>query len=190
MAVNLEDILEEVEKISKRVASDYPDVDWRDVQQELCVFVLENDYLKSVEEGGNPGWILREVAKRYCNKERAIQLSLSVQYTYRPSDVRKILESTSFVPEDAESDAPYMDRVDIASDIRAAFDRLSDESKSAIINKYVIGNTPKNSSYERKRVDKAIRDLTRNLNTYRGKCVPRRRAISNATARVIISEGR
>lgn len=197
--VDVEEMLPVIEKISKQVASDYPDVDWEDIRGGVCLFVIENkNSLKSKEEGGNPNWILRRVANQLCKEERVQHLQLSSQYSYRPSDVAKILETAwttdaidgTHVPEDATSQKPSSDPLDLASDVRAAYDTLSEDLKITIFMRYALGEIPDNRSYERKRLNKAIKELTLRLNRYRGNRLPtRRRAVSNASARAMISEG-
>lgn len=81
-----------------------------------------------------------------------------------------------------------IDYMDVSSDVRAAARLLKPELKEAIFNRYVLGIVPHNNSYERKKLNKAVNELTRKLNWYRGHSNNNRRAVTNAGARAIISE--
>ena len=216
-----EDLKDSIDRVAKRVAKDYPDIDWEDIRQELAVFVLTNGpSIKLRDEGGNPVKFLELVAQTYSGKQRAQHLSLSPQYAYRPSDVKLILEtafepesiSSAYVPDDArhplsntfnifDSEGAFItrdkdpfnepDAMEVASDVRAALLRLKPDDKEAIFNRYALGIVPENSSWERKKLNRAINRLTYTLNTYRGKGptdVRKRKAVSNAGARARISE--
>jgi hypothetical protein len=196
----VEKLLPDIEDVARKVASDYPDVDWQDVRGELSLFVIEQgEYIKTKEDGGNPKWILREVAQQVCRKERSWQNHVSPQYSYRPSDVRKMLETAwsveelenTYVPEDAESYKKGNDALDIASDIRLAYNKLPEEYKISIFKRYALGEVPDNASYERKKLNKSVNELTKIVNSYKGKAEPRfrRKALSNSTATAIISKG-
>lgn len=199
MPASFEDLQEVIDRVAKRVAGDYPDIDWEDVRQELALFVIVNgESIKLKEDGGNPTWLLNKVAQTYCLKVRAQHMSLSPQYAYRPSDVKKILETAfsvedvmdTYVPEDAES-MKGLDQVEIASDVKAAYDRLNLDERVAIFRRYALGQVPDNASYERKKLNAAVKKLTYKLNTYRGKGPDERRmrrALSNAGARAAISD--
>ena len=196
---NVEELLPDIEHIARVIAGDYPDIDWKDVRQHLCMFVLEKGDAFRVE---GSGWgsrkILKKVAQQYCKDERASQNYLSPQYSYRPSDVSRILETAwtveeilnTHVPEDATSIKPAADPMDLASDVREAYASLPEDLRKSIFTRYALGEIPNNASYERKKLNKAIKELTRILNTYRGSSLPRRRtAVSNAKASAIIAKG-
>lgn len=196
MPASYEDLAEMIDRVARFVAKDYPDIDWEDVRQELALFVVQNGKsIKLREEGGNPKWLLERVAQMYCKNVRAQHLILSPQYAYKPSDVKEILE-TVFNREDVENihipeDAVSLDRIDsldISSDILAAYDRLKPELKEAIFRRYALKQTPGNETYERKKLNKAINELTHKLNQFRGKDPDRRRVLSNAGARAAVSE--
>lgn len=199
MPARYEDLAELIDKVARRVAGDYPDISWEDVRQELALFVLANgNSIKLREDGGNPSWLLNRVAQTYCLKVRTQHMSLSPQYAYRPSDVKKILETAfsvedvmdTYVPDDAKS-MKGLDQVEIASDVRAAYDKLNVEEKASIFRRYALGEVPENSSYERKKLNAAIKKLTFRLNTYRGRGpddVRMRKSMSNAGARAAISK--
>lgn len=187
-----------IERVAKNIASDYPDVEWEDIRSGLCIFVMQNaNSIKTREEGGNPNWLLKRVAGTLCKEERAQQHRVSVQYSYKPSDVAKILETAfsvetldkTHVPEDAESLKSGTDEIEIASDIRDAYNRLPFDMKVAIFSRYALGEIPDNASYERKKLNKAVKELTRIVNSYRGKgpFTGRRNVMSNSAAHAVIS---
>lgn len=194
----VEELLPLIERVAKQVASDYPDVQWEDIRSGLCIFVMENaKSIKLRDEGGNPNWLLKRVAGTLCKEERAQQHRVSVQYSYRPSDVSRILETAfsiehidkTHVPDDAVSLKSGFDGVEVALDIRDAYNRLSADLKESVFRRYALGEIPDNASYERKKLNKAVKELTRILNSYRGKgpFTGRRTIMSNAAAHAVIS---
>lgn len=195
MAVNILEVLPEVERIAKRTASDFPDVDWRDVSQHLSVLLLSNQALEWKGGGGSVKRILNLSARSFCLRERACQNQTSVQYSYRPSDVGRILEtafsdyevSDTFVPDDAVSIKASADALDLASDVHHSWTQLNDEDRKIIFSRYALGIIPDNASYERKKLNKAVNRLTRILNNYTP--TNRRKAISNSAAQYLISKG-
>lgn len=193
----VEELLPLIERVAKQVASDYPDVQWEDIRSGLCIFVMENaKSIKLRDEGGNPNWLLKRVAGTLCKEERAQQHRVSVQYSYRPSDVSRILETAfsiehidkTHVPDDAVSLKSGFDGVEVALDIRDAYNRLNGDMKESIFKRYALGEIPDNASYERKKLNKAVKELTQILNSYRGKgpFAGNRRVISNSAAQSII----
>lgn len=207
--VNVEELLPDIERISRNVSSDYPDIDWRDIRQTLCLFILEKgDQLVWEGGGGSVLSILKKVAQQHCKDERTQQNYLSSQYSYKPSDVIKILESgfvrvvidektresiinNSYVPEDAVSiDNTSVDALDVATDVIDAYERLPLDQRNALFRRYALGEIPVHASYDRKKLNKAVKELTRILNGYKGRQLPsRRRVVSNSTATAIISKG-
>jgi hypothetical protein len=204
--VNLQDptVLSEfiglVDKIAVGTCRDYPGLDPEDIRQSLLLFVYENQgSLKGKEDGGNPRLILNKVCKMLCNKERAEQLSATVQYHYRPSDVRQILESylgsgdpiKTFVPEDAVSESGN-DAVECASDLMYALSVVDEKTKKSLTDRYIKGIIPLNASYERKALNKAVIYLTKIMNQTRGKVhdgkTGQRKVVSNSRAQALIHQ--
>lgn len=196
--VTYEELAESIDIIARRVARDYPDIDWEDVRQELCIYVLTNaNSIKPRSEGGNPERFLTLEAQTYCGKVRAEHLTFTPQYAYRPSDIKLILETafensprSAFVPDDARSplsttfnvfDAgstwsvhdvdPFheIDSVEIASDVKAAIKQLKPTDREALFDRYVLGIQPGNDSWGRKKLNRAINRLTHKINSYRGR---------------------
>lgn len=192
------ELLPLIERVARQVASDYPDVEWEDIRSGLCIFVMQNaNSIKMRNEGGNPNWLLKRVAGTLCKEERAQQHRVSVQYSYRPSDVSRILETAfsvehidkTHVPDDAVSLKSGFDGVEIALDIRDAYNRLNMDMKESVFRRYALGEVPDNASYERKKLNKAVKELTRILNSYRGRgpFTGRRHVMSNSAAHAVIS---
>lgn len=234
-----EDLSEEIDRVAKHVARDYPDIDWEDVRQELALFVVKNGKsIKLRESGGNPRRLLTLVANQYAKDQRTQHMTLTPQYAYRPSDVSLILETaylnrsgSDYVPDDArhplsntfnvydeghtfdpghsslteredfadesggtlgivvihQDSFHEMDFSEVSSDVREVATGLKPELKEAIFNRYVMGIIPDNNSYERKKLNKAVNELTRRLNWYRG-LLDRRKVMSNSAARAAVSE--
>lgn len=217
MVATYDDLSEDIDRVARNVASDYPDIDWQDVRQELALFVLERGKsIKLRDEGGNPKRLLVLVANEYCKKLRTQHMSLSPQYAYRPSDIILILDSafldsptSGYVPDDArtplsrtfnvydpngyfrpESIDPFHenDFVDVSSDVKAVVKKLKPELREALFDRFVLQKHPDNNSYERKRLNKAVNELTRKLNWYRGTTGDKRKVFTNAGSRAAISE--
>lgn len=217
MSVTYEDLVKEIDIVAKTVARDYPDISWEDLRQDLVVFVLQNGKsLKPRSEGGNPKKILQLVALKKAKDYRTEHMVLSPQYAYKPDDIKNILETafflpdrSSYVPDDARSPLSktfnlydpdgafqvehvdpfhFADAMEVASDVKAAIKKLKPELKEALFKRYVLGEVPDNASWERKRLNNAVNELTRKLNWYRGFDPDSRKTTSNAGARARISE--
>lgn len=196
MAATYEDLARLIDSVAKIVAKDYPDVDWEDLRQEMALFVVKHGKsIKLKEEGGNPKWLMERVAKQAAKEARAKHLILTSQYAYRPSDVKEILETAfspesrenTFIPEDAVS-LDGIDSIQLSSDVLAAYDMLKPELKEAIFRRYALNQIPSNETYDRKKLNRAVNELTYKLNTYRGSTRDRRRILSNAGSRAAISD--
>jgi DNA-directed RNA polymerase specialized sigma24 family protein len=215
--VTYEDLVREIDLVAKVVAKDYPDISWEDLRQDLAVFVIQNGKsIKPRSEGGNPKKILQLVANQKAKGYRTEHMVLSPQYAYRPDDIKNILETafftpdrSSFVPDDARNPLSktfnlydpdgafqveavdpfhFADAMEVASDVKAALKKLKPELREAIFRRYALGEVPDNASWQRKRLNNAINELTRKLNWYRGFDPDRRKSTSNAGARARISE--
>lgn len=101
-----------IKEVASRVAHKVQMVEREDLTQELCIwFLLHKEEIKSVEEGGNPSYILYRACRKIAEEMRAKALKQSCQYFYRPSDVRRVLETVfdrinwdkTYVPKDAKS---------------------------------------------------------------------------------------
>lgn len=196
MSMTLEEITPVIKGAARKVTFDYPEVEYEDLTQELYLTFLQyQDTIRSEDEGGNPSALFNKIARQIASRIRTESLRATSQYNYRPSDLRRILETVynqemwphAVVPEDAIS-IKGNDPIEISSDVAAALDRLPDVYRQAIEKRYKFGEVPTNGTYERKRLNLAISALADTLNSYRGYDTGpgSRRVVSNATAQVMI----
>lgn len=189
-----------IDKVSKSVCKDFPDLELEDLSQELYLAVLTHrDTIPLPDEDNDQGALILYLAKNYARKNRAVGLTVSAQYNYRQSDVRKILEesmwyysqwSDGYIPEDDVSEYRHADSIIARADIAWAIDRLPEHYKEAILDRFKRGIIPQQMTPEYRKLDRSLRKLTDILNSYkREKSADgpgTRRVISNATARFII----
>lgn len=186
-----------VSRTARFVARDFPEVDEEDLFQDVMLEVLTNDKLVNPDDFGMPTALSRFATKKAW-EYRTQGLYLSVQYAYRPSDVKRILQTVfldegarfTYQPEDMESFYED-DRLVANSDIKYAFDRLPPQYKEIIFKVFALKWEFDNNSAERKRLNRAIDRMVQILNTYNKQYEYHgpgaRKAISNATARSIIN---
>lgn len=176
-----------VAKVSMTVARDFPGIEHQDISQHLFLTILENrDKFKNPDNEGVTG-ALWKIAKGYATLLRSEALHLSVQYAYRPSDIRRILEHTfnrdewfdTHVPEDAESIKDSADELDLQSDIKWGWSQLDDTEKRLIFRRYGLKDELDDS--ERRKLNRGIEKLVEVVNTYPRPGMPRR-AMTNARA--------
>lgn len=183
-----------ISRASRFVSSDFPDVTFEDLHQEVWLWLLEqgNHHLNPYRGGISK--VITRKAKFLAWELRKAHLYQTCQYSYRTSDVREILETVfdysdwdgGFVPKDAQSVDP-MDAVEVRADVKWAMSGLPDNYLSVIIARYQLGIEPPSASAQRRTLNRAIQRLTDLMNTYYRQR-PRRRAISNAHAAYIIEE--
>lgn len=192
---NLEDWIEPARKVARFVSFDYPDVEQDDIQQELLLFVAENSTTLRDPDQVGAVQALEKRAKLYCREQRREHLSLTAQYSYRTSDVRRILETAfdyqdwenAFVPEDAKSDLhKSSDAVELTADIRWAMAYLPEQYQNAIYSAFREHDYPDGRTNSRKQLNRAVSALVDVLNWYhRGKPdegIGTRKIVSNARA--------
>lgn len=199
MIENVDELNEMIWKVAGRVASDFPDVEEEDLAQDLWEMMLKE---RSTHDKTHEGWFhsfLTKRARKIAWDRRKEHLQWTSQYSYRNSDVRKILEhvfdkerwESMPIPADAKSED--RNRLDVAVDISWAFDKLSVGYQAIIKRKYVDHETFTTGA-EKSRFNKAVARLTDILNFYRGKVAEsrqgpgHRKVISNAHAGYIIQE--
>jgi hypothetical protein len=187
-----------VTKTARFVARDFPEVEEEDLFQDLMLWVLQNKALKNPDAPyTTTGLFKRAVAIAWGYRKQS--LYITSQYSYRTSDVRKILETAfdltewanGYVPEDAK-ELSSDDKLIVHADIKRAFMYLSDSYKKSIFLRYALKDKPTDQSgYDRLR--RAVEKLTDILNFYPPKYdhtgVGNRRVISNATASYTIQRG-
>lgn len=187
-----------VEKVSRFAAKRYTDVDWEDVAQELYIELLKNMKIQSPEEeDSNAFMALSNLAKRVVQQIRGDNLHVSVQYSYSPDDVARLLDTALFyedwaggwVPGDAKEDDSYSDDLALRADVIWAFDLLIPSYQFALVSRYKEGDLPPHGSPEKQTLDRAHEKLVEILNSYtRGrKGGPGdRKVVNNATAQYIL----
>jgi len=181
-----------VEEVARFVASAYPDVDKEDLQQDLWVWVLEQERFSNPDDDGCRTamyWLARKKSAKY----RAEHLSLSPQYCYRSDDIREILDGWPNVLTSDTTDRSFSEQVAVHSDVMWAFSQLSDNYREAIIDRYGADKEiPASGTAARKTLNRAINKLTDILNTYSRTGVTAgptvRRVLTNSQSRHRINE--
>ena len=186
-----------VRKTAKFVARDFPEVDWEDLFQDVMLEVLSNDKIVSPEDDHISTGLYR-IATEHAWEYRKQALYISPQYSYRTSDIRKILETafnpsawdSSFLPDDARS-MSQDDRLVINSDIKRGMNYLPPDYVEALFKRYALKESTTKGSAAEKVLQRATERLTDVLNFYvfdnHHEGPGSRRAITNANARYIIS---
>lgn len=180
-----------VAKIAQSVARDFPGTSSDDLSQQLYLTILENrSRFKNPDNDGVTG-ALWKIAKGYATLLRSEALHISPQYAYRPSDIKRILEHTfnrgewfdTHVPEDAESIKDSADELDLQSDIKWGWSQLHIDEQRIVFRRFALKDELDGT--ERKRLSRAMENLTEIVNTYPRPGHPRR-AMTNARAGHVI----
>lgn len=180
-----------VAKIATSVARSFPGIDSDDLSQHLYLTILQNrSHFKNPDDAGVTG-ALWKIAKGYATQLRSEALHVSVQYSYSRDDISRILENTfnreewylTYVPEDAESLKDSADELDLQSDIKWGWSQLSAAEQMVIFERH--GLKEDLDATKRKRLSRAIDNLTEIVNTYPRPGHPRR-AMGNTKAQHII----
>lgn len=191
-----------IDRVTKSVAKDFPDLEPEDLSQELYLAVLTHrDKIPEPDEDNDPTALILHIAKIYARKNRTQALTLSPQYSYRQSDVRKILEESmwyysqwndGYTPDDDPSEYKHSDNVIARADIAWAIDFLPAHYKDAILARFRDGILPQQATPEYRKLDRSLRKLTDILNSYKrdrpADGPGTRRVITNATARFMIDK--
>lgn len=179
-------------KVVKWTAWDFPDIDQDEVRQNLWEFILSRPKVDPDRRGVTT--MLQKYATRRAWDQRKEQLYYSPQYSYRTSDVRKLLETAffyltwqdGFVPDDALS-ADGMAALDIRADITQAIQKMRPpQYRKAIIERYRDGVEHPPGSKERRVLNRAVQRLTTTLNWYYPYVRHNRKVVPNSTARQMI----
>jgi hypothetical protein len=175
-----------VRKTVAFVIRDFPDVASEDLFQDLMIYILQNTRLTDPElEYAASG--LYKKAIKIAWEYRKQSLYITSQYSYRTSDVKRILEtlftrrdwSRAFVPDDAKS-LSADDRLVVSSDVAAAYDSLSDSYKEVIFRRYALKESL--SATDRSKLARATEKIADFLNFYR----PPKRAHNGPGARRVM----
>lgn len=185
-----------VERATAYVCRDFPDVEREDISQHLWMKLMENrQHITSHEERGVPTMLSRW-GTTYAWDLRKEHLQLSPQYSYRTSDIKKVLDvifdkrdwENAVVPDDARSE--FSCSIEVATDIYIAYEKLGHAQKQAIFERYALGVAPKDDAGV-KRLYRAVCALTDKLNWYQKQpdrdYVGTRKVLTNANARANIS---
>lgn len=187
-----------VEQAARFVAKDYPDIETDDIAQELYIILLQKPELLEREDDSLTSF-LYGAARIIGKKIRGVHLYLSPQYSYRTSDVRRILETTfdysewqgGFTPGDDYSEYDDNDIV-MRVDVKWAFELMREDQQQAVLSRYRDGVIPNSATPERRTLDRAVSRLTEILNTYsRGEDYEgpgNREVMSNAKARYVLDK--
>lgn len=155
-------------KVAHFVSRDFPEVEEEDLYQDLMVYILERPLLVDpdadyVSKG------LYDVATKRAWEYRQQGLTLSPQYSYRTSDVKRILETVfdyeawegAHLPEDMRADDVFDDSVTAHSDVKAAYNHLGKAYQRTLVDKYLMKEEVSSD-----RLRNAIERLTDILNTF------------------------
>jgi DNA-directed RNA polymerase specialized sigma24 family protein len=190
-----EEVLEwapRVKRVARAVTMDFPDVDQDDIEQSLWEGILGMQAKGKLldQEGENVESMCFYMARSAAWTNRKEHLTLSVQYAYRTSDVRALLETffdkSSWYDAQAPVDA-YTElgsaALEMSADLSRAYDRLPEDYKKTIVLAFGVG-----AKLESKKVSRAIARMADILNSPSTltKRQPRRTVINNATAEGII----
>jgi hypothetical protein len=161
-----------VTQAARFVAKDYPDIETEDIAQELYIILIQKpELLDRDDDTLSP--FLYGAARIVAKKIRGVHLYLSPQYSYRTSDVRRILETTfdysewqgGFSPGDDYSEYDDNDIV-MRIDVKWAFELMREDQQQAVLSRYRDGVVPSSATPERRTLDRAVSRLTEILNTY------------------------
>ncbi|WP_025275013.1 sigma-70 family RNA polymerase sigma factor [Haloglycomyces albus] len=181
-------LLPTIRRIARRYAHEYPGVDADDIQQTLCVHVMETgERLALAGDGGRPATVLSRVADSYCGRQFSHNNYVNDQYNYRPKDIRAALDAGVLVgaidgvpvPDDPAvlrpprhrraDDNPMIgwDRTAYVMDIREAFRSLPDRHQRVLVDRYIRCTPESRTAAGHKRVSIAIGALTKHANGQR-----------------------
>lgn len=181
----------QIAKTAKWVSKDFPEVDEEDLYNDLVVYVFSNQKLTDPKKPGVATGLYRE-ARKICWNYRKQALHISAQYSYRTSDVRKILDTLfqdeesqyTYLPEDQRSFYDD-DRLATNSDIRYAYSKLPEAYQKTIYDRFALKLDVTNN-----RLYPALGRMCDILNTYNKRWDHEgpgtRKLMSNAREREII----
>lgn len=193
MTKDINDWLPSIDTAARYVSNDFPDIEFEDVRSELVIFVLEKKQLTDPDQPGATT-ALQRFARNYAWDQRKQHLTLSSQYSYRPSDVRRILETlgnyrnwpNAKTPEDAKS-MKGNDSIEMSADISRAFAKLRGPYQEIIAARFFKKQTFESGSADSKRLSRAIGALCDILNFYDREAYERRTVWSNAKAHAVLT---
>lgn len=170
MELKFEEYDEVVSRVAKFTVHDFPNVDLEDVEQELWLWLCETVGAgEQIPDDYHLPNTLRFVAKSYAWKVRKDQLHINDQYSYRTSDVRRLLDTlfdsgsweAAAVPADAISELGN-DGIDMSCDLMMAYNKLIHSYKVIIFRRFALND--KLDANESKYLSTAISRLAQLLN--------------------------
>jgi hypothetical protein len=189
--LNIEDNWGELEEwkdviglTATRLYKEYSNLELDDIQSIVIVAALERkDKLDSDKGMSNVELILYKEGKRQCGREVSRNSAVVANYTYSTQDVRRILKGAllrsqqdlvdlpehlqSLRPKHTRSEANPMheiDVLDVSIDVRESLKTLPAEDKEIIFSRYALGTVPERGSSDEKRLTRAVRKLTDEMN--------------------------
>lgn len=171
MEIDMEEYSDVVSRVAKFIVHDFPNIELEDVEQELWLWLCEQvGKGNSLPTAHNLPNALRLVAKGYAWNLRKQQLHISDQYSYRTSDVRRLLDTlweksswdAAAVPADAISELGN-DGIDMSCDLMMAFEKLNPSYKIIIFRRFALND--KLDTKDAKYLSTAISRLATILNT-------------------------
>lgn len=180
----LVELLPTIRRVATQYHREYPGIEFDDIYQELCLFVLEKG--GSIKPEMSPAYILSRRAKQYCGEESMRASMVVANYTYSPRDVRRMLRDALTAPErtyvaggstGAEGGvrsteegiepaaAANWDAVAAASDVKAALQSAPKADREVLFRAYVC--LAELTPAERKAAGRAVDRLTAEMNRYK-----------------------
>lgn len=168
----IDDYLPVVDKIARFIAYDFPNIEEDELKNEMVVHLLA----KRPKKGPDDQILYRTLhrcAKMYALRRRTQDLDKTSQYEYRPSDVRRMLETLfhpdqwdrTYVPDDARSvDVGGDDRIELTADVKWALELLRMGDVLLIKRKYKLRD--KLDDKTERACRRAVDRLTIVLNSY------------------------
>lgn len=124
-------LLPDIEKTAKRLAYQYPSLEYEDIRQDLAEYAWKHrDQIRTYgAEGGNPLMILSREGKRLCGKAIASRSIRDDRYWYAPKEVRALLDEGALFSRDGD--------IDGRSDLLLAVKALSEDERAVIAGAYL-----------------------------------------------------
>lgn len=188
-----------VKQVARNVARDSRFVEIEDLEQELYLFVLQRGESLPLPQDANFSLkpLLTGHARMWAFRQRQAHFIISNQFSYRTSEVKKILSEVfdkSTWEGSSDSEESMEDRVASFSDVAWAIDRLEKKERDLLISIFRDGNMPSSTSKEYNGMQSAVIKLTNILNHYtradEWEGPGRRTAMSNSSANSVLSRER
>lgn len=165
-----------IDQIIRGILFNYPDVHREDIEGKLWEYIDEANASGFEVPAFSAGVsaVLRRMGSGIAKKVRSRNLFVSCQYAYLVSDVYRLAETlfedeAGWCPEDARTlERDGMAPTEVRMDMQIALSRLDWEHKGAIIRRYRLGVIPERGTSEQRKLSRAIKALTMEMNSYGG----------------------